>query len=145
MAKRSRARGTSKLTLYSRPSYPARDPSVIANPPSLRRISRPIIKLTPARFSPHPVEDLRTWHPERFNRPALKFSGNPASVVIGRTRSVGRKTGWPSHAVRFQDPNQVLTCVRRKTRREVLLALGRGGKNHARPKFSWRSKIHCKG
>lgn len=141
---RKRARVHTAKFKSQRYVNPARDPFVIANAPALRRISSPRRDLVVRFSTPHPVEDRRLWHPERANRPALSFSGNPAPVVIGRTRSVGRKTGWPSHAVKFKNPDQVLVCLRRSRRREVILASGGPGKKSRRPKFSWRSKIHCK-
>lgn len=139
--KRDRVRGV--YTPSKRSVHPARDTIVIANAPALRRISSRalVARSTFPTFS----DDLRTWHPERSDRPALKFSGLPAAVVIGRRpRSVGRKAAWPSHAVVFKNPDRVLTCVRRARRREVIFASGRGGKKTRRPKYTWRSKIHCK-
>lgn len=54
----------------------------------------------------------------------------------------------PSHDkdgayLQFNLPRQVLVCVRRKQRREVLFALGKGGGKHKRPEWSEDSYIRC--
>ncbi|UPW41891.1 hypothetical protein [Dipodfec virus RodF1_85] len=38
----------------------------------------------------------------------------------------------------------VMVCVRRKQRREVLFALGKGGAGHKRPQYTEESKIICR-
>lgn len=96
------------------------------------------------------IEDRRLHHPERFDRPALNFRGHPAPVIVGRSRPRPAKRfssamTWPSHVIAFRDPQSVLTCVRRSSRREVLFAsrkTGAGAKSRRR--FSWRSKLSCK-
>lgn len=42
-----------------------------------------------------------------------------------------------------RDPHRVALCVRRKVRREVLMAHGRGGGRHRKPKDKPNSKIRC--
>lgn len=83
-----------------------------------------------------PSLDLRVYHPNAQNRPA------PTPV-----RSANRiVTGQNLIATRFNLPNLVGICVRRKLRREVLFALnrqtrgGRGGGRRHRNRFS---KVHC--
>ena len=93
------------------------------------------------------IEDRRLHHPERFDRPALNFRGMPAPVVVGRS-SAKRSTKpvtWPSHVIRFEVPKDVLTCVRRSRRRQVMFATKKTGAGAKSPRrFSWRSKLSCK-
>lgn len=51
--------------------------------------------------------------------------------------------GRSAEHLRFVLPRSVLVCVRRKQRREVLLALGKGGSRHKRPEWSEESYIRC--
>ena len=107
---------------------------------------------TPTRPLSRPItEDRRTYHPERANRPALRMSGLPAQVKVGSRprrspQASSRAMTFPSNVIAFQNPEVVVTCVRRKTRREVLFAKGGagGGKKIRRPKWTWRSRISCK-
>lgn len=85
-------------------------------------------------------EDRRSFHPARTNRPVVSRVGRSR---IGVARSL--LPDVPA-AVRFVNPRNVIVCVRRKMRKEVLHALkktgGRGGKNR-RPRRNSLSNIHC--
>lgn len=52
-------------------------------------------------------------------------------------------TGSRGERLSFSLPQSVMVCVRRKQRREVLLALGRGGAKHKPPKWNEESHIRC--
>lgn len=83
-----------------------------------------------------PSLDLRVHHPNRQGRPAPAPFRNANTIVTGRNLI----------ATRFNLPNLVGICVRRRIRREVLFALNRqtrgggGGKPRHRNRFS---KVRC--
>lgn len=117
----------------------------------------PVFKVSPAvpppLATPHPVEDRRVFHPERADRPALAIDGRPARFTLNnrpqkksrlqaRFRSVASQT---KAAVAFQAPRQVLVCVRRQRRKEVLFAKRQAGRRGLRkPRRTWLSSISCK-
>ncbi|WNK13477.1 MAG: hypothetical protein [Microvirus sp.] len=97
------------------------------------------------------VEDRRTWSPEpilddlpRGPRGISKIGRQP---VKGRATPKGRATystnfrhaGIPV----FEAPKFVAICVRRKQRREVLLALGKGGGGKRHPRRNQFSNVRC--
>lgn len=86
-------------------------------------------------------DDGRTYHPLGPRRPQMRASG--AVATIRRTYSSFRKL---NHGLHFHNPINVMRCVRRKTRREVLFAFnkqrkrGQGGGKYKR---NYWSKIRC--
>lgn len=67
----------------------------------------------------------------------------PASVA--RTHKGSRSRAFSMfNQMAFEQPRQVLVCVRRKTRREVILAKGKGGGKHRSPRRGPWSSIHCR-
>lgn len=95
------------------------------------------------------VEDRRTWHPEGKKRPVRDWSGRrhrlqavEASRPKQKARQQAVKYGPPS--IGFVSPERLLLCARRKARRQVLLALGRGGYG-GRKKNKWKeySNVRC--
>lgn len=115
--------------------------SVVDQPP-MRRFS-PLV-----RSQPDPVvEDHRTWHPAPVRTPRLR-SSRPAKVQLAKPKrplahsAKGRFFG-PTVPLAFKTPTYVNECVRRKQRREVLLAKGKGGGRHRPPRRNWLSNIRC--
>lgn len=101
------------------------------------------------------VEDGRVWHPDP-DRGALTIGGRFASVVvhsrpvIARSKPIWSWKGLPVGVqvpvgVRFESPLKVVTCLRRKIRRNVIFALDKGGKGSGKrqPRRTWRSDIKC--
>lgn len=90
-------------------------------------------------------EDRRTYHPDSIARNATSFFSNAHSlqVPIGKTgRELLEK--FPSSRVGFTDAKNVLICVRRKQRKEVLHALKKTGKTGQKaPRRSFYSDIQC--
>lgn len=94
-------------------------------------------------LSPSPLlefEDRRTWHPDGLNRPARASVRSATRLLPTRSYS-----SVVSPGVRFAVPGQVLVCVRRQARREVIFAkrlAGRsgGGKRRRNP----YSSVSCK-
>lgn len=95
------------------------------------------------------VEDLRTWHPDRV--------APLRSSRLWKHRLDVAKPSWaaaltqpgfdvPSFRIGFGPRRAVgflALCVRRKVRREVLLALGRGGGGKRRPRRNKWSDVRC--
>lgn len=88
------------------------------------------------------VQDGRAWRPDasrRWGAPQRLLGGQPA-------RLEARPPPAPFGQVAFQTPQQVIPCVRRQQRKEVLHALKRtgkgsgGGRKHRTPE----SNIRCK-
>lgn len=97
-----------------------------------------------------PVEDRRTFHPEMDMRPARSYrKSNHTLVVASPPSPVVLAPDKFAHlrvptGVAFQHPNDVLICVRRKQRKEVLHALKKAGKSGQKsPRRSAFSDIHC--
>lgn len=86
------------------------------------------------------VEDRRQFHPEQGARPARLISGVRHRLRAPRVRGPRLPIG-----VAFENPLRVLTCVRRKVRKEVLFAKRKVGRGAAKkmPRWSWRSNIQC--
>lgn len=100
---------------------------------AMRTLSSPAsLALSPLRLLP--LGDGRFFHPS----PALTrpFAAAPRSAA----RLVAKGTG-----VRFADPMGVVTCLRRKIRKEVLFALGVGGQSGRKnkPRRTASSSISC--
>lgn len=86
-------------------------------------------------------EDRRDFHPEGNVRPARAFRNYAArSILVTPPSSSVRKVSRTS----FAYPKAVPICVRRKERREVLMAIGKGGGRHSPPKRNAYSNISCK-
>lgn len=119
----------------------------IANDPLSVLVSRPL--LSPLTL----IEDRRLYHPDGPERPVLSFDGRPSSFTLEPelNRNVGRlrkaRTNSTKARLIFQAPQTVMepvlrgrgpvdadtaVCVRRKSRREVLFAKGKGGSRHRR-------------
>lgn len=100
-------------------------------------------------------EDRRLYHPDGFVRPAASVrTGRPAAFresswkgVGVRPRTLGgkaRQVKKVRHAQRFNVPDDVAVCVRRRMRREVLHALRktRGGAGSRKRRNFW-SGVYC--
>lgn len=108
-------------------------------------------------------EDRRQWHPDYFNRPYAGFTSPSHRLIqpMGRifpnvnlTKQLNPdrfahlrnlRMSVPQSRIRFDKPDQVLVCVRRKTRREIMFATknaGRGGQRRAR--WNEASRISCR-
>lgn len=87
-------------------------------------------------------EDLRSFHPDGYLRQLQAFSGLDGQYRDqSEVRPRGRGAPFFSGHVGFTNPRNVFVCIRRKVRREVLMAFnkGRGG----RSRRTWRSDIRC--
>lgn len=102
------------------------------------------------------LEDLRTYEDRReFNpdgqfRNARSFNDWWHRLITAPAPAPARfstrtfKIGPPAK-IGFQDPEKVLTCVRRQIRKEVMFAKRRTGRRgQKKPNWTWRSHVTCK-
>lgn len=91
------------------------------------------------------IEDRRTYHPLKVQRPARTISGHPSGPVTPK-KTPTRSRAFVAHGLKFPDPTgRVVICVRRKQRREVLFAKKKtraGARARARRR-NWYSNIGC--
>lgn len=97
-------------------------------------------------------DDRRTFHPDdpyRAPWASPRYSAHLVVKDVG-SRSVKARSGnrsWfeaPPVNVGFRRPDRVAFCVRRKARRQVILALGFGGAGNRKGKRNYSSQFHCK-
>ena len=121
MAKRRR-RSLSRSVRVSIHHYPSR---------VLRRAARPHLSA---------IEDRRRYHPLNVHRPTMRVDGRRTERLV----LDGSRDPLRYHKLAFRDARNVVTCVRRKERREVLFATGGASKRNKRKRrMTWRSKIRC--
>lgn len=147
---------TGVISMARRKRSKRRDASVsIPTGTANRQVDHAIKKIL-ARPALALVDDRRFHHPDGRARPAKKINGTRLSqhkvkgtrIKVHRGRdgrpmkSVIRIQTIPSR-IKFATPKRVAICVRRKIRREVLLALGRGGGHHRKPKRNRYSEVSC--
>lgn len=85
--------------------------------------------------------DRRTFFPDVY-RPA-DYSGLRLNRSLVVKPQGGAKRSY-LHGLRFFNPQYVYLCARRKIRREVLFALGKGGKGSRAPKRrNEHSEVSC--
>lgn len=95
------------------------------------------------------VEDRRSFHPQGRHRPAL-YSTGPLKVKDRSPSKLQRRFGFAPRSqtkgvLTFANPSNVVLCVRRKTRREVLFATRRNGAGGRRPRRrNWTTQISCR-
>jgi len=96
-------------------------------------------------------EDRRTFNPSPQRSPATLTSSYTLVVPqkkiarSARTRNVMLRKIEPRAFVGFDKPNDVLVCVRRKKREEVLFAKQKTGRSgQKKPKFNLSSKFACR-
>lgn len=74
------------------------------------------------------VEDRRKFHPVPH--------ADSLTVRGSKTRLDAWSDPQSAHLVKYRVSRNVITCVRRRIRREVLLATGKGGANRYKPPLS---------
>lgn len=116
------------------------------------RRSRDVSTIANRRLRPVPIQprsfvhaDRRKKYPYRVSPLGLRTSGS-VNVVAAPGRQTKSQRGSRSPRLGdlfFAAPNRVMVCVRRKERREVLMAQGRGGSRVRRPRRNRFSHIKC--
>lgn len=99
---------------------------------------RPVSVVEAVRLATLAVEDRRFWTPATRPRSAGALSRVSRGLVVG-----GSMSRPLSSRVGFADPKRVSVCVRRKIRKEVILAKGKGGSRHRRPRRNYWSDVDC--
>lgn len=106
--------------------------------PRMRSLPRPLV----APLTTY--EDRRAYHPtSRAMRPAFSI---PRSARIIRAVEPKKPRLWSAQTkatLAFAEPRRVLVCIRRQSRREVILALGKGGGGKRKPRRNNLSEITC--
>lgn len=93
------------------------------------------------------IQDLRSFYPEPdFLRAPLNLQGQKVSTVASPNRNAKtrRSRTMLPYAVGFDQPTQVLVCVRRKIRREVLFAKKRHRGASRKKRRNSFSNIRCR-
>lgn len=102
--------------------------------PDLVVLRRPVLR--PLQL----LEDRRLHHPARV-RPARAFFGK-ARIVVRKPSGLAARFDALTHRVAFDIPKRVAICVRRRERREVLIAKGVGGSRRSKRRNAW-SNVSC--
>ncbi|UDN67570.1 hypothetical protein [robinz microvirus RP_48] len=94
------------------------------------------------------VEDRRLWSPDSLRaRPRGFRQWRPqilAAKIPVRTKSLYKKPAQNYvNNVQYKYPAGVVVCVRRKLRQKAILASGKGGGKHRRPRSPLSSQIWC--
>lgn len=116
------------------------------------RVANANARLAADRLLPRldPLADRRRWSPDRL-RPAMTRFG-PARFAVRspsvRSTFYGKpylrpvfNVSWESRT--FADPIRVYICARRKIRRAVMFALGRGGGGKRKGRRNFYSDVRC--
>lgn len=93
------------------------------------------------------VEDRRRWEPHRYYSAPRSTRGAGTIVQAGPSRAAARAGRFDPFAVtklNFSRPQNLhlAICIRRKRRRQVLLAKGYGGRNR-KPRLKSYSHVRC--
>lgn len=132
----------------SKRSNRKRDSNAISSP-RLRFSKKPQYQWVSPKKNLRVYEDRRSFHPQGKSAPARSFSSTRHRLKVAQTYIPG-----PTYtqslfstlpvAIGFQQPKDVLVCVRRKERREVMFALKKAGKSGQQTrKLSEYSGIRC--
>lgn len=95
------------------------------------------------------IEDRRSYHPLGAARPPIYSTGS-LKVKDRSPSKLQRRFGFSPRSqtkgvLTFANPSNVVLCVRRKTRREVLFATRRNGAGGRRPRRrNWTTQISCR-
>lgn len=143
MPRGKKRRDVSLIT--NRLSLPDRLPDLddITRLPSLfSAIRSPLTEVEDRRlFTPDPIQDVA---PSSFRNTVASIGpARPARTGQVTSRHLANNLMSPKPIEAFKRPEFTPVCVRRKQRREVLLALGRGGGGKRRPRRNSTSDIRC--
>lgn len=84
------------------------------------------------------IQDGRFYSPlKKELRPLLDVQGLPAQI-----KAIPLLKKYSPTAL-FKADRRSLLCARRKIRKEVIFAKGRGGRKNSKPRFNHNSKIGC--
>lgn len=90
-------------------------------------------------------EDRRQFYPAPVT-PARDIFGSAAKIKVGRPKNGPTQLSFKRAlaALQFSAPKEVVVCVKRKVRKEVLHALGKSGKTgQKKPRRNYFSDVRC--
>lgn len=106
----------------------------------LQALYRPLSRVSSVvRSDVSSYEDHRLFTPAEK---ALRSTRRVSQIVTHRPKAGSRRASQLPWALSFKDPTHAIICVKRKMRREVLMAKGKGGAN-SRPRRRSTSNIWC--
>lgn len=88
------------------------------------------------------TEDRRLFHPLGARSPAGATWRSARALGVAGSASSGAPGNIPL-GIGFRDSSRVAICVRRRMRREVILAKGKGGGGHRPPRKGYWSDVWC--
>lgn len=97
-------------------------------------------RVTPFQLAVLSLEDNRLFNPAGPFAAPQSFRRSARRLVVAPTFST---SGSVPVGIAFSGPRQVARCVRRKVRREVILARGKGGGRHRPPRRNYWSDVEC--
>lgn len=113
--------------------------SLQASPDDL--VSMPVSSYLPVVQSPlTEVEDDRTFYPDSASRPLRRLSSKPVRRMAVAASPLAQ---YLPAGITPPARAQVILCIRRKARRQVLFAKGHGGGGHRKPRLTSKSNIWC--
>lgn len=163
MSKKSRGRGisTTKSTANRRLPREVTTPNLAA---PVRKARRAIATghFVTLNATLREAQDRRNWHPAApLHRPLKTVSGTPSYRLVvakpkrksGRSLALSRAADTRRaaadslpHRIAFDAPKEVLLCVRRQRRKEVIFATRKAGAGKAkqrRPRRNQYSEVSC--
>lgn len=109
-------------------------------------ITRGIVVRPRLRTAMRLIEDARVWSPEGQFAAPRSFPNTRKSRLVVRNANFSnnrfRKAKTLPSQLGFSFPKHVIRCVRRKVRKEVLIAKKRSGRG-TRKRFNFWSSISC--
>jgi len=102
----------------------------------------PLLHRSPVLSSLGEWEDRRAFNANSPLRNHITFRSRSSADIVANKPTPVRQVSRPA----FRDPQDVVVCVRRKQRKEILHALGRTGRGarRARPRLTASSHISCR-
>lgn len=102
------------------------------------------LKLALARIRPdlREVEDLREWHPRKYEPTIRNIRGTEAEFYRS-AYSTDIRRNWENRVI---DPTDTPVCIRRRRRRQTLFArrkIGKGMPGPKRRRYTEKSKVRC--
>lgn len=90
------------------------------------------------------TQDNRLWRPDTslIEKPGLTWRGDIAPVVAA-PQPRQKRNDVPS-GLRYADPRRVINCYRRQLRREVIFAVGHGGRKGRKRQYRQTNESHIK-
>lgn len=104
----------------------------------------PVSSVIPGVRSPATLgEDSRFFAPDDYRRSSSRKRRLGLQAAKGATSSTRSSWSRPWYGVQAELPAHVVMCIRRKQRRAAILASGKGGGRHRRPRRGRYSNVWC--